>query len=119
MRLVQDPQGNWRDPQGTIINLPKDGAEHGDLGHCGLSPIETGDWDPFYRDGECPEHDADDDNVKAGIDKKGTLGSAADFSLGVAKTFARGLYAVTMAPAYLAIGGLGGILESIRLKLQK
>jgi len=74
--------------------------------YCGLSPLETGEQDPYWRDGVCKQHD--ERFIKR---NKSTWVVTRDFVTGATKTMLRGAYAVAFYPVYLIAGGLYGAIR--------
>jgi len=77
-----------------------------DKGYCGLSPLETGEQDPYWRDGVCKQHD--ERFIKR---NKSTWVVTRDFVTGATKTMLRGAWAVVGYPFYVLIGGIGGAIR--------
>lgn len=89
-----------------LTELNKEQVIEGDKYYCGLEPWETGEQDPYWRDGVCQQHD------KRFIEgKKSTWVVTRDFVTGATKTMLRGAWAVAGYPWYLLIGGLGGAVK--------
>jgi hypothetical protein len=88
-----------------------------DPGHCGLPPIETGEWDPFWP--ECAKHDEEYIKLKEGKETKSNLETQTDFAAGVFVTMAQGAYALLAGPAYILIGSLGGALRWLQIKANR
>ncbi len=75
---------------------------------CGLDPYLTGENDPYYTGGACPDHDGDFNEMKrTGNAKVGLLGTSARWVENTSKVFIRSLWGVIGFPFYL-IGGLVG-----------
>ena len=77
-----------------------------DKGYCGLEPLETGEQDPYWRDGVCKQHD--ERFIKR---NKSTWVVTRDFVTGATKTMLRGAWAVVGYPFYVLIGGIGGAIR--------
>lgn len=90
--------------------------EKKDEGLCGLAPVETGKWDPFWRDGVCQKHDERFTKTKHGIKTASPWVTFRDFALGVGATATPGAYAVIAAPLYLVFGGILGVARQMYLK---
>lgn len=90
--------------------------EKDDPRHCGLDPLTTGDWDPFQE--ECYVHDGEFNALKDGNPKHSSFVVARNFIEGVAKTAAKGAYAVIFAVPYALIGGIGGMFRWKQLELR-
>lgn len=75
---------------------------------CGVTILETGEWDP-YAVTTCAPHDAEYNPLLTG-DKpdKTNAQTQIEFVKNASIVAAKGLYAVVMYPFYVIIGGLGG-----------
>jgi len=89
-----------------------------DPGYCGLAPLETGKWDPFWQIA-CKRHDRAFDKLKAGNPDKTGLQVTGEFMGDVIAGAAEGLYAVVTAPIYLLVGGLGGLVRWNSISMKK
>lgn len=77
-----------------------------DPGYCGLFPLETGAWDPFWK--TCKLHDERFIADRDGLPTPGFLVTTTDFVQGVAVTAAQGVYSTIMAVPYIILGtGVG------------
>lgn len=78
---------------------------------CGLSPINTGEWDPFYQSGACPTHDI---SMEEG---KPALATAARFAYDSMNTAvintAKAVYSVGFVIPYILFGSIGGYFRDI------
>lgn len=101
---------NWS----AMNEWDKKQTDEGDKYYCGLEPLETGEQDPYWRDGVCKQHD--ERFIKH---SRSTWIVTRDFAIGATKTMLRGLWAVVGYPAYLLIGGLGGAIRYATKKVDK
>lgn len=99
--------GNYADDKGTIYP-----AILFDHGYCGLDPIETGRWDPFWKTA-CAPHDKAFNLMKLGYSAStaGNFGVFSEFAKNIGATMLQGAYAVTMGIPYLVVGGIGGLFR--------
>lgn len=80
--------------------------------YCGLDPLLTGEYDPFYQSGACPNHDHDFDKWKAGEPVKGGLvGVSYRWTRDVLRTAAISAWGILGAPFYLIGGLVGGAIR--------
>ena len=87
--------------------------------YCGLSPITTGESDPFYKRGICQRHDAAFQKLKDGdLSGKNFLVNW-DFSKDILKGMVEGAYMVLTGPVYLLVGGVLGVLRYTQLEYKK
>lgn len=91
---------------------PLDPVVAADPGYCGLAPAETGPWDPYWRDGDCPDHDKGfDKKIDGDKDAPTDLEVTQKFIEGSTGTMLRGVYAVLGYVPYVLIGGIGGAIR--------
>lgn len=84
---------------------------------CGAKDIETPRWDP-YRETACTPHDNDMQAIIDGEKSHSVWVTARNFTTSATIVFLKSLYAVTLYPAYLLIGGLGGAVRQWYLERQ-
>lgn len=95
--------------------------EKEDKGYCGLSPLETGEWDPFIED--CRKHDPTYIKLMKKLKTRSNWVTQRDFTTGIlsttVKTVAKATYVVITAPVYIVIGAFGGALRYFQLSRRK
>lgn len=91
-------------PDDKFISFPDENL-------CGLSPVVTGKWDPFWQSGACPTHDINQ------TERKAAISTAARFAYDAMNTAvintAKAVYSVAFVIPYIAIGGIGGFFRDI------
>lgn len=88
-----------------------------DPGYCGLDPITSGKYDPFYQDA-CSKHDADFTNKIDGKPHPTLLAINGDWIVNTTKVALKGAYAVTTFPLYLVGGLIGGTVRWLQWSLR-
>lgn len=101
------PNGDFIDAKGTIYP-----ALLFDPGFCGLSPLETGKGDPWWKR-TCQPHDHAFNNMKVGFQDSATdnLKTFGKFTEDIATGMLQGAYLLVSGPAYWLVGGVGGALK--------
>lgn len=83
-----------------------------DPNHCGLDPLTTGKWDPFFNSGACSDHD-----LNMSEERKSPLGTALEFTVDALNTatinVAKAVYSVTFVVPYVVVGAIGGFFRDI------
>ena len=86
-----------------------------DPGFCGMAPLQTGKWDPFWKSA-CQNHDKAYNSLKLGLNNgDGGLEVFGQFVSNIGLEMAKGAYAVVAGPFYILIGGVGGLLRWFQL----
>lgn len=78
---------------------------------CGAKGFKTGEWDPFYRAGDCTKHDLEYQKLLDGLPHDPPWEVTKDFLTHITRTAARGLFSVVAYPFYAIIGGVGGYVR--------
>lgn len=110
--LVWDDRGFWIDAKGTVWPDIWD-----DPAYCGLDPVTTGPWDPFWKR-TCKPHDTAFAALKTGYKGNSPFKVFGSFVGSTLETMAQGAYALAAGPAYILIGGVGGLLRWAQIKLE-
>lgn len=83
---------------------------------CGAKGVATPNWDPYYKSGDCPKHDAEYEKILAGQKHDSAWVTTRDFITGASRTMLKGAYAVVAYPIYVLVGGVVGFFRMIYLE---
>lgn len=121
----------FKDGTSLVVFLGEDGDYYDEFGtkypawawdkrYCGIYGIETGKFDPLWKEG-CADHDKMMTLLKLGLADPSVTDASVLFAFqrAMASSFVNGLFRVVAAPVYGIIGGFGGYaLAKIRKAIQ-